>query len=318
MKNTLAPTCIDEDLDVTIRYMGDTGEIHQYAHCVLFGGRAGTVTELEPGVFRITAKPYSGSRMLKAYRTKNYAGLTEDEIQAISVAESVVNAARKEANSDMELELWLHDWMCENISYYDVDFTIEFTDRRQLNAVGALLDGKANCQGYTDCFYLLGNMAGFVVDRQATPEHIFNTIKLGGSWYIVDVTFDDMDEEYYGREQYMYQFFNVGMDYCDDRTWDYREARQNINEVSGQYFYYNLEGEYPRTFYSVEDLVERAIQEYRSGRKMMHMMIHGQRLTYEDLFKVLNKAASRQRIQYNVYVTHSWGVKNTCFVLNFE
>lgn len=318
MKNTLAPTCIDEDMEVIVRYMGNDGEVQQYAHCFLFGGRSGSVTELEPGVFRIIAKPYSGSRMLKAYRTKNYAGLTEDEIRALSVAESVVNAARKAANSDMELELWLHDWMCENISYYGVDFTIEFTDRRQLNAVGALLDGKANCQGYTDCFYLLGNMAGFVVDRQVMPNHIFNTIKLGGSWYIVDVTYDDIDEEYYGRKQYMYQFFNVGMDYCDDRTWNYQETRQNINEVSGQYFYYNLEGEYPRTYYSLEDLAERAIQEYKSGRKMIHMMIHGQRVTHEHLFPYLEKVAARQGVRYNVRAVYSWGLKNTCFMLNFE
>lgn len=318
MKDTLAPTCIDEDLNVIIRYMGDTGELYQYAQCFLFGGRSGSLTELQPGVFRLIVKPYAGSKMLKAYRTGDYSDLTEDEIQALYVAESVVDMARREANNDMELEQWLHDWMCENISYYDVDFSIEFTDRRQLNAVGALLDGKANCQGYTDCFYLLGNMAGFTVDRQVMPEHIFNTIKLSGNWYIVDVTHNDLDFEQFGREHRVYQYFNVGMDYCDDRSWAYQETRNTISQTSGSYFYYNQAGEYPRFYYSLEELAASAIREYRAGRKEMHMMLYGQKLTHEDLFPYLDQIARQQGVRYNIYVSYSWGIQNTCYILNFE
>lgn len=320
MKETLAPTCIAEDLDVTISYKGDRNDIYKYAHCFLFGGREGSITELEPGIFRITAKPYSGSKILKAYQTGDHRDLTADEVETLYKAEAVVNAARKEANSDMELEMWLHDWMCENISYYDVDFSIEFTDRRQLNAVGALLDGKANCQGYTDCFYLLGNMAGFIVDRQVMPEHIFNTIKLGGNWYIVDVTHDDCDTENFGRKQYLYQYFNVGLDHTDGRTWAYEETRNTISPRSDSYFYYYMidNADYSTCYDLLDDLAWSAIQEYKSGKKLVHMMLRGAELTFEELFAAMNRVAEREGVRYYANVTYSNGVGCTFYVINFE
>ena len=64
-----------------------------------------------------------------------------------------------------------------------------------------MIDGKANCQGYTDTFYMLGTMAGFKMDRLygnstnsngSKGGHVWNTIDFGDNIaYSVDVTWDD-------------------------------------------------------------------------------------------------------------------------------
>lgn len=321
MKNTLAPVCIDEELDVTVHYKGNQEDIWKFSHGSLLGGRTGGVYPIEPEVYRIVASPYSGSKMLKAFQTGDYSHLTEDERQALYVAESVVNMARKEANNDMELELWLHDWMCQNISYYDVDFDIEFTDRRQLNAVGALLDGKANCQGYTDCFYLLGNMAGFIVDRQIMPQHIFNTIKLGGNWYIVDVTHNDGDCVYWGQEMITYRLFNVGMDYSDGRTWEPEQTRNTVSQVSGSYFYYfqtDSKG-YNKLYDSIDVLADNLLYAERSGEKVFHGMLLGAEYTHEELFAAMERIAKNRGIGYGAsQVGWNNSSGNTIYSVVFE
>lgn len=320
MKETLSPVCIDEELDVTVHYKGDQEDIWKFSFGQLLGARSGGIATIEPEIYRIVASPYSGSKMLKAYRTGDYSNLTEDEREALYVAESVVNSARKAASNDMELELWLHDWMCHNISYYDVDFAIEFTDRRQLNAVGALLDGKANCQGYTDCFYLLGNMAGFTVDRQTMPDHIFNTIKLGGNWYIVDVTFNDHDTVQYGQEMTSYRMFNVGMDYSDGRTWAPEQTRQKIAEYSGSYFYYfqTDSNGYNKLYDSIDVLANNALYASRSGDKIFHGMLLGAEMTHEELFAAMDKIARKQGIRFSAYAMYDNTPDSTVFSVVFE
>lgn len=321
LKDTLAPASIDEELDVTVHYKGNQADMNTLTGGALFGGRSGGVSNIEPEIYRIVASPYAGSRMLKAYRAGDYSSLTEDEKQALYVAESVVATARKEASNDMELELWLHDWMCRNISYYDVDFTIEVTDRRQLNAVGALLDGKANCQGYTDCFYLLGNMAGFVVDRQVMPEHIFNTIKLGGNWYMVDVTFDDRDHSEYGVEVITYRYFNVGMDYSEGRSWMPERTRHNVSGISGPYFYYHLTDDdgYNKLYDSVDVLANNVLAAYQTGERTMHAMVLGAQLTHEELFASMERIARQKGLSYSEsYVVYNSMPENTVFSIVFK
>ncbi|MCH5197337.1 MAG: hypothetical protein J1E34_00390 [Oscillospiraceae bacterium] len=89
-------------------------------------------------------------------------------------------------------ELYLHNSICAECTYADGAFSD--------NAYGALIDGKALCEGYTMGFKLLLDMAGFtssVVRGNAEningekDAHIWNIVKLGAGWYYTDVTWDD-------------------------------------------------------------------------------------------------------------------------------
>ena len=87
-------------------------------------------------------------------------------------------------------------------------------------AVGVLLDGIADCDGYSDAFYLLGNLAGFTVRLvhgttnnpfEGNPNHMWNEIAMDGEWYAVDVTWDDYEDESRPFSPYCI-YFNVGAD----------------------------------------------------------------------------------------------------------
>ena len=323
LKEKLGPDCIDENVEASFHYLGNEGELNYEDVCHILGARAAYVNHLGSGEYEISALPYAGARILKAYRSGNTSSLSADELATLQRAEQIVSDARRTANSDWELELLLHDWMCENISYYDVDFTIEFTEKRPLNVIGALLDGKANCQGYTDCFYLLGNMAGFVVDKQSEDGHTFNTIKQGGNWYIVDVTHDDVETEILGNVYHYYQFLNVGLSDCDGRTWKSYTERNPVAQNSGSYFYYeqmNLgpEHSYQKSFYSLQEAARSILAEYQNGRQTHQVLVRGMETNYDAMNSTLNQEADRMGISYHVWTWSKPVNGNTYFIVYFE
>lgn len=63
------------------------------------------------------------------------------------------------------------------------------------DADGALLNGKALCEGYSKAFMyvcqLVGIEANCVIGTANGGSHMWNIVKLDGEWYHMDVTFDD-------------------------------------------------------------------------------------------------------------------------------
>ena len=87
-------------------------------------------------------------------------------------------------STDEEKVRTIHDLMLENIDYASGGTTI----------YEALLQGEAQCEGYTELFQLLAAGAGIssiIVADIDTYCHAWNMVKLNGSWYVVDVTWDD-------------------------------------------------------------------------------------------------------------------------------
>ena len=164
---------------------------------------------------------YPGDRIYNAWKTGDTSTLSQQEQETLTLALSVVEQARAQTNTDLELQIWLHDLLCKQVTYespnMDVD-RADYLNLTELSCIGAMLEGRANCQGYTDAFALLGRLAGFEVSKlfgDTGGGHTWNIIKLDGLWYIVDVTFDDMSDEHY--DGWHYTYFNTGWDpeqYC--------------------------------------------------------------------------------------------------------
>jgi len=99
-----------------------------------------------------------------------------------------------------ELELAVYEWLCDNVIYEKV----EGMETRQgnKNAYGAIVNGKADCVGYSRSFqYIMGllgveslRISGFLFDGsdivEAGAGHAWNAVKLDGEWYYSDVTND--------------------------------------------------------------------------------------------------------------------------------
>lgn len=164
---------------------------------------------------------FPGTAIVLAVRSGDSSGLSQRELETWEAAAQVAEAAR---NADpLETARYIHDWLCE----HNVYVTDESTDEDD-NAIGAILNGEANCDGYTDAFYLIGTLAGLNVRYQHgdsiekgmpsfTPvTHIWNLLELDGQWRMVDVTWDDGEEE-----GWSYIWFNVGLDLASRmHTWN--------------------------------------------------------------------------------------------------
>lgn len=100
---------------------------------------------------------------------------------------------------EFERELILHDRLADHIAYEDGD--------RVHDAYGALVNGKAVCEGYTKAFqYLLqrvGIQSFMVTGIGNGGKHAWNIVRIDGRYYNVDLTWDDQESDI------IYTYFNI-------------------------------------------------------------------------------------------------------------
>ena len=156
---------------------------------------------------------YPGFTIPRAMESGDLSALTPREVQTMEAAQEVAASASQMA--PLDAARFIHDWLCERVVYTDD----ESTDEDDC-AIGAILNGQANCDGYADAFYLIGTLSGLHVRYQHGDSynvghsldflnritHLWNIIELDGSWRLIDVTWDDQEQ---GPG---YMWFNLGED----------------------------------------------------------------------------------------------------------
>ena len=87
--------------------------------------------------------------------------------------------------SDLEKAMFLHDYIC-NAYEYDTSYKI-------YDAYQFMKEKKGVCQAYTELYGYLLKQCGISVDYASSTDmnHIWNLVFINGSWYHVDVTWDD-------------------------------------------------------------------------------------------------------------------------------
>ena len=166
------------------------------------------------GEFRFSDIEYRVAvRILNAYRNGTVSELTARESKTLDTALDIV---RKAPSEELAREQYLHDTLCNMVSYYTNDNAYEEKDQ----AIGALLNGKADCDGYSEAFYLLCNLAGIPArfqhgdtfekdDQFSEATHMWNLVKVKGRWVMVDVTWDDPSDELKSPVPF-YVYYNIG------------------------------------------------------------------------------------------------------------
>ncbi len=93
--------------------------------------------------------------------------------------------------SDFEVAQALHDYLVRNCAYDTNGVDTPVTPSR--TAYGALVNGTCVCQGYSLAYKLLLSRAGVpaVFVASDSMSHSWNMVQIEGSWYHVDVTYDD-------------------------------------------------------------------------------------------------------------------------------
>ncbi len=132
------------------------------------------------------------------FQTRQYETYTEeDETDVMTTAgkvNSIVSTLITADMSDYSRAKVLHDWLIYNANY---DTTYTYYD-----ASGVLLHGRGVCESYgraymmlctaagLECMYVSG-FAGDGPDPDTWGSHGWNLVKLNGSWYHIDCTWDD-------------------------------------------------------------------------------------------------------------------------------
>lgn len=108
--------------------------------------------------------------------------------------------------SEYEKIKFIHDYIVDHCDY-DVAALEDSNNVTAYTAYGALIDGKAVCEGYSKAFALLCRKVGITAlcrsGEGGGGGHMWNMVQCDGKWYNVDVTWDD-GKGYNGAIGYRY------------------------------------------------------------------------------------------------------------------
>lgn len=137
---------------------------------------------------------------------------------------------------------------------------------------GALVRGKALCEGYAKSFSYLCNKAGIeniIVTGETDTAHMWNMVKIDGNWYHVDVTWDKPDgmiAEMY-PDMVMYQYFLVTDSVIENNhtIWTIISPPPKAYGTTENYFI--KEGLYVESEEATEQTIENALRKAISEGK---------------------------------------------------
>ncbi len=121
----------------------------------------------------------------------------------------------------------VHDYICNNVYYPDLttsDYVMSAHD-----AYGALVEGRAVCQGYSDSIKLICDYYNIpCVCIPGTSDgygHMWNAIQMDdGMWYLIDATWDDQDT-------YLFDdFFLVGTESTNTYFGGAKFSEEHVND----------------------------------------------------------------------------------------
>ena len=148
--------------------------------------------------------PYGDTTSVKLdYTVQNDKLIAAKKKFNIAVASVLKNLP---SGNDFEREEYINNYIIENCKYDDAAAQTENIEGNENDAYGALVDGKAVCEGYARAFQLLCNKANIdcvlLSGTADSDNHAWNGVKIGGDWYQIDVTWDDVDDFIYDSHEY--------------------------------------------------------------------------------------------------------------------
>lgn len=209
---------------VKVIYKGDKFEIKAF-HSLLdqsgFYDYIAVPAGMKRSITISDASLYPGYEILRSVEAGTESELPSELRETLTEARAMAEACK--TSDPLETAKNIQSALCEKTRY------AYMTNRSHVDtAMGILLKGVADCDGYADAFYLVGGLAGLEVRYQhgissqydseentiVTGSHMWNLLKIDGSWRVVDVCWADKEE---GVD---YSWFNIGKDRASrSRTW---------------------------------------------------------------------------------------------------
>ena len=217
---------------------------------------------------------YPGWRIRYYWEKGRLSDLSAREMQLLEAAQALVSGA---AGSDLEKERYIYDALCARVTYEKGNDGRGDKD----NAFGALLNGRADCDGYADAMLLCCSLAGIpcryingegikdeMLSKSAEDRrHMWNLVSVNGSWLMCDVTWGDYDQE---EPDYLY--FNIG---SQDAAASYRWIPEiAVNPVAAEADFHTqlMPDQQPETCYTMEDVYKAARRKTMAGKH--HLLLY--------------------------------------------
>lgn len=208
LAETIREKMIRRETNVSVNYMGTSYEGVPKEIVYMAMAETGVATEGDYLLFQYGGYKCSISGTVEGDTyyvtfdyTISYYTTWEQEEAVTETIEKVLGELGINGLSDYEKVCKIYDYICENVTYdyenlNDPDYKLKAT------AYAALINKTAVCQGYANLFYRMAREAG--VDARIIPGtsgdsgHAWNIVKLDGTYYNLDSTWDA------GRSKYDY------------------------------------------------------------------------------------------------------------------
>jgi transglutaminase-like putative cysteine protease len=237
------------------------------------------------------------------------AEVRETMIQRVDdVAEEIIS--QTVGLDEFQTVRFFHDYIILNCSYDDSGDNCG-------NAYGALVDGKAVCEGYARAFKYLCDKVGIpceLVNGYADVEHMWNLVSVNGDWYQLDATWDDPKNK--DGDYISYTYFNITTEEMlkDHIIVDTLEVPEATATTYNYFNYYDL------NVSSLEDFQDKLYQKtcyaLENGRKYVYFRATDssvydeimQNLSEEsDMYSIIDSANNDVGTNFelgNVYYSH--------------
>lgn len=258
----------------------------------MVGGKKVTVTGLQirPGI-----------RMAESYANGLTDRLTSTERDCLQKITKVVNKLKKKYPAgSVRLELAIYDYICDHVEYKTSDSPSE---REKLtSACYAFLNGKGNCQAYSDLFYTMTTMAGFESSLLSGEDdgdpHIWNSILIDGELVMVDVTFGDDGTKKVPRPSHY--FFNVGLDRLGDHTfyslvYDLPYLKKTKEKLT---YYSNKSNSYGTVVKDLKEALQYFASRGKKGYSGCEVLIKNKHYTSDEVNDFLSRNVTRSKYGY--------------------
>ena len=117
---------------------------------------------------------------------KNKKVYNDQEIEFVkNYVQSFIDSNINDSMSNYDKIKLFHDHIINN-TVYDKDRTKE-----NYNAYNLITDGKSICGGYSDIMAVFLHMIGVQNYKIVSENHVWNLVNLDGTWYHLDLTWDD-------------------------------------------------------------------------------------------------------------------------------
>lgn len=145
----------------------------------------------------------------EALLKKDATGYSDEGKAVFDAAFAAVNHVIKDGMSEEEKVKAIHDYLIYNANYVN-NGDYKSAENWAYGACGVLIHKEGVCQSYAIAFYMMATAAGldcqYVTGTADGGGHAWNQVKVDGTWYYIDCTWDDPIVNGYsgGGENYTY------------------------------------------------------------------------------------------------------------------